>query len=567
MDSESVARRYYRRLFLLPRGYVLVATYVAILTLVAVLQLLPSTNLLSYLVSLMTYLVGGAVFFISYLPITYSKSFNVKRVLGLTTSLIAVFSVAEVLFSRFLGLRGLGILASSGLAYMILSAFIGPLRAIPASLIPQLITYAVINHIPNFEALLPKVPKALLVQALSLLSSLSFLLTIELRGKSLGVKPITLLNSFLATWFSSNPKHIEEEFNNYAASDDVLVRFVALKRDGGEPILLTFPTIHYGPFKNVGSARFIYEVEDHLSSRYVLYVFHTPGSHERNLVTSEDVEYIAKYVNTNVDGLVSKSAELSLCEPYSVVGDGGWEAYVIPYKTGLIAFIKNLVSGSDDLPYGIWGLLNDYGGVYTYAVVDSHSFKGPIEGDVGKFKKLLHAVMNSYKCVEDPNALVGHGEAYIRSIPRGVCFNKVKTLVMQVGNSRHALIYIYGNNMDGSFRKRLVDEVKELGFNYVEVVTPDDHSCAATLKESPYDIVTYDAEIVNAVKEAIKEAVNNMSKVKVSTADIIIKNVRIVSNKIWDMMKALDELGKLAGKYIPLVILAMNAAPTITLLT
>ena len=66
-----------------------------------------------------------------------------------------------------------------------------------------------------------------------------------------------------------------------------------------------FPTTHFGPFRSIGSSRFIYRLEDVLGSRYQLLVFHTPESHDRNLVSSDDVEELVKYVNNHIDGLLN----------------------------------------------------------------------------------------------------------------------------------------------------------------------------------------------------------------------------------------------------------------------
>ncbi|MEM4519607.1 MAG: DUF2070 family protein [Sulfolobales archaeon] len=565
-SRETIIRHYYRRLFLLPKTYVILVAYLAIASLISIFEVLPATDLITYLDNILNYLLGFTIFLILNIVLTKSKTLNVKRVLGLTTVSIGVFSIAEVVFARLVGIKGLGILTSSGLTYIVLPVFLKYPQALIASIIPQFVSYLILNKVV-FTSLPTYLVKAIAIQALSLIASFTIVMVIELRGrKLLGIKPMSLLNSFIASWFSNDPQPIESEFEKYSESKDVLLRFALLKTQNSENVLLVFPTIHFGPFKNIGSSRFLYHLEDALGSRYQVFVFHTPCSHERNLVSSSDSEEIVKYLNNNLDGLLNITADLTPCKPYVTIDDSGWEAYIIPLKTGFIAFLKNLVNGSDDLPFDVWDLLNDAKGMYFYSLVDTHSSKGQPETNLAIFKNLLNKLLANYRCEELKNFEVGYSEGYVNFLHRGLCFNKVKSLVMNFDGSKHALIYLYGNNMDTKFRQLITSEVSKLGLDYVEVVTPDDHSCAASFKESPYDIVSCCDDVINIIKEVVSNALSNMSKATIHTADIIISNVKLVGNKVWDMVKGLDILGSSTIKYLPTSIFAMNIIPIITLL-
>ncbi len=565
--TESVVKQYYRRLFLLPKAHVIIAAYLSIASLVGIMSTAEGGDLIDYLTNLLIYLAGFTAFLALNLILTKSKTLNIKRVLGLTTILIGVFSPAEVVFDRLTGVKGLGVLASSGMSHIVLPVFLNSPQAFAASVIPQLVTYIMLNN-AAFDPSLPSyLVRAAAVQGLSLLASTAFMGVIEFKGRNLlGIKPISLLNSFIASWFSNDPEPIESEFSKYSEDGEVMVRLALIRTEAGERILLVFPTLHFGPFRNVGSSRFIYQLEDLLGSRYQTFVFHTPGSHERNLVASSDSEEMAKYLNNNVDGLLNMTADLKPCKPYTVSNSDGWEAYVIPLRTGFIAFLRNLRDGSDDLPYEVWEAVKGGDGIYFYSLVDTHSCKGHPETDLEVFKDLLSKVLINRKCEEVREFLVGYGEGYTSPLHRGLCFNKVKSLVMDFDGSKHALIYLYGNNMDGEFRKALTSEVLKLGVDYVEVVTPDDHSCAASFKESPYDIISCCHDVIDAVKNVVASAMSNMSRASIRTADVIFGNVKVVGDKVWDMVRGIDILGSLASKYIPISLIAMNLTPMLTLI-
>lgn len=568
IGSESIVRQYYRRLFLLPKMYVIIIAYLAIGSVVGIVEALPSSELSTYLNNVVDYLVGFTVFLMLNIVTTISKTLNLKRVLGLTTILIGVFSIAEVVFSKLINTKGLGVLASSGMSYIVLPVFIKHSQAFIASTIPQLLTYLVLNKVVIESSLITHIIRAIAVQALSLIASTLIMVLIEFKGRRLlGIKPISLLNSFIASWFSNNPQPIETEFEKYSESKDVLIRLALIKTDNGENILLIFPTIHFGPFRNIGSSRLIYHLESFLGSRYQTFVFHTPCSHERNLVASSDSEEIAKYLNNNVDGLLNVTVALKPCRPYTVVNNDGWEAYVIPIQTGFIAFLKNLEKGSDDLPYNVWDLIKERGGIYFYSLVDTHSSKGDIETNLEVFKDLMDKVVSNYRCEEVHNFSVGYSEGYVNPLHRGLCYNKVKSLVMDFNGSKHVVVYLYGNNMDRGFRNALTSEILNLGVEHVEVITPDDHSCAASFKESPYDIISCCNDLIGVVREVVRNAMLNMSRASIHTADVIFGNVKLVGDKVWDMVRGLDVLGSLAVRYIPVSLILMNLTPLVTLIT
>ncbi|MCX8186698.1 MAG: DUF2070 family protein [Sulfolobales archaeon] len=566
ISREAIVRQYYRRLFLLPKTYVILITYLIIALVIGIVEAFPAIDFITYFDNVVNYLLGFTTLLFLNTLLTKSKTLNVKRVLGLTTISMGVFSIAELTFAKLVGIKGLGVLTSSGLSYIVLQVFLKHPQALTASVIPQLITYLVLNEV-TVEALATYLIKAFLVQALSLSSSFVVITAIELRGrKQLGIKPISLLNSFVASWFSNDPQPIESEFEKYSESSDVLLRFALMKTQNGEKVLLTFPTIHFGPFRNVGSSRFIYHLENALGSRYQAFVFHTPCSHERNLISSSDSEELVKYINNNIDGLLNVTAGLKPCKPYVVTNDSGWEAYVIPFRTGFVAFLKNLVNGSDDLPFELWSFLDDVKGMYFYSLVDTHSSKGHPEANLEIFKDLLNRVVNNYVCEEVERFEIGYGEGYVNYLHRGLCFNKVKSVVMNFNGSKHALIYLYGNNMDIKFRELIISEVSKLGLDYVEVITPDDHSCAASFKESPYDIVSCCTDVVDVIKDVVSNAMSNMSAASIHTVDLIIRNVKLVGNKVWDMVRGLDVLGSSVVKYILASIFSMNLIPIITLI-
>jgi len=567
MEIESVTRKYYSRLFLLPKAPVLMLLYIVLLAIVALINSVPPLSFSRFLVSFTQYLILGVALALMYSPLAVAKTLTLKRTLGIAAAMFLVALPAEVIFYRLLSFKGVGLLASSGFTFIILMAFCHPLIALTSSVALPLLAFKTVNDLLGEFVSIHNMVYALMTTAMSVGLGALFLILIEVKGRNLGYSPITVARAFIKTWFTGDPVKLEEAFSKYGKIEDLRTKILILNRVGGEPIVLIFPTLHFGPFRNIGSSRFIYHLEDALGTHVKSFVFHTAGSHEHNLVSSEDSVELAKKLNVLINNYYSTLANLKMCEPMRIKVRG-WSAYVLRGPTLTIVFLVNTEKGSDDLPHELWGYLESrLGDLLVTAVVDSHSFKGEKVSDLRELKGVINEVARKCRCEVGKDFMVGYGEGTINGKCTGVCHNVVKALTMNFSGRRYAIVYIYGNNMDGKYRVKLEEMIKKLGFVDVEIVTPDDHSCAASLTETPYDIVREEEEVTKAVLEAIREAVSNELKTYYSTLEAVIKNVKYVGHSIFNMAKGLGKLGSLTERVLPLLVILMNVTPIVMFLS
>jgi len=570
MELDYITRKYYKRLHILPRPSTLVLLYIA---LIIGLGIVNSGNFLSInhiMSSLMKYSILGLLLPALYAILLVSKVFNVKRVVGLSMAVLIASLPAEIIFYWLIGLRGLGILSTTGFIFIILSVFVNPALAVPLATVPTLIIFILINGISTGIVRGDLFITALTVQSLSLTAGLMYLLFLEDLGRKYGYSPVRIIRAFINTWFTGNPLKLESEFSRYSSSvGDLRVKIVTINREYSESLALIFPTLHFGPFRNIGSSRFIYHLQDLLEPRIKPFIFHTPGSHEHNLVSSEDSERIAKAINNAIDEVYRIESSFNMCKPYRVRASNGWESFVLNGPTFIALFLVNKKLGNDDLPYELWSVLNSVGenvdnNILLTAIADSHSFKGPKVEDVSEVMDVITRALNKYSCNSGEEFYSGYGEATASvSECRGLCNDLVRVLTLRFKDgSRYALIYIYGNNMDGAFRLKLERVVKDMGVDDVEIVTPDDHSCAASIKETPYDIVSECASLLRAVKLAISEAIANEVKSSYSTMELIIKGVKFVGGNIFKIAYSLHDVGRLAERMLLLILILLNLLPT-----
>lgn len=570
MELEHITRKYYKRLFILPRLTVLLPSYALLLSIIGIINSVPISSPMNILLSVGQYLIIGASILLVYSVLLVSKLFNFKRVLGLSSVIIITSAPAEIIFYRLTNLKCVGLLGDSGLVFIILNAFLNPLASLILSMVPPLILFKVVNTLAGVKVGSELMTSATTIVSLSNIAGFIYLALIEKVGREYGYSPMRAIRAFLKTWFTGNPEKLENELGRRRTLEaDLKVKVIVFRRSEGRNIALIFPTLHYGPFRNVGSARFIYHLQSFLEGRLDTFIFHTAGSHERNLVSSEDSEEIAKNINNALNSLYELEAGFDVCRPYRVLSSNGWEAFVLNGPTFIAPFIVNREKGNDDLPFSLWNLLEQYDKApIVTALADSHSCKGPKVEDVNILKPLINEVYSKYKCENGEEFYVGYGESRASlSECRGLCNDLVKALTIRFKDGeRYAIIYIYGNNMDKKFRRKLDGLMRELGLKDAEIVTPDDHSCAASIKESPYDVVSECKSLINAIKEAIEKAINDESRAKYVTTEIVIKNVKFVGEKIFDMAGSIERIGKEAEILFLILLAVINTLPIILLL-
>ena len=565
-EVEDITQKYYKRLFILPVWWKLIALFLGLL---AIVGFIDSSNPLmpaSIIKSIDQYLIIGFAAFLSFLPLALGKLFNAKRVLGLATAIFIASLPAELIFFRLTGLRGTGLLAGAGFIYIVLTAFYSPLIALAISSVMTFTAFSTANSV--LGVLTHKaIIGGLLTEMISILGGNIFLSYLEWEGRRFGgFSPVWLARSFIKTWFTEEPESLEEVFLRFGNKIDVRVKALAIIRHLKKKVALIFPSIHYGPFRNVGSSRFIYQLENYIEPEIKVLTFHTAGSHEHNVSTSEESDKIAKEISDFIKGsLKGNHTEELMCKPYRITFSNGWNAFVINTPSFISIFLVNKSEGNDDLPHELWDYIEDKvsEAKIIAAVADSHSFKGPRITELNKVKDIVDRALRAYDCNKGMEFRAGYGEAISKKICRGMCNNKVKVISLSFKGERYGIIYIYGNNMERKYRLKLESLAKKLGYTDVEVITPDDHSCAASFKEAPYDLVQECEPLTQAVGEALNKATMDEVPAKAVPLETVIKGVSVAGEKIFEFMNALPvlvpklELGSL------IFYIVINALPTI----
>ena len=108
----------------------------------------------------------------------------------------------------------------------------------------------------------------------------------------------------------------------------------------------------------------------------------------------------------------------------------------------------------------------------------------------------------------------------------GVGESGIKTMVIEVANQKTAYILFDSNNMEIGFRAEIIDTVKELGIDEVEVMTTDTHSVNTISRGYNPIGLTKRAEITEYIKESVIKAIDDLEEVEVGTGTEKIENLK-----------------------------------------
>ncbi|GGT97292.1 hypothetical protein GCM10007116_13510 [Sulfodiicoccus acidiphilus] len=381
----------------------------------------------------------------------------------------------------------------------------------------------------------------------------TYLYSKALNGKGvkvIGIPALKVARPFISSFTDGKVGLVEEFLKSVGTNMDLQV--VLFRFEGSSTHYWVIPKIHFGLFGSVGSSRFVYQVEEVLPNATV---FHGPGSHEIDMVSSSEAEAVAKRIEREVNAGWSKLKFLGLTRETS----GNFSAWSMNFNEAKLSFLTRPGLGIDDLPLSLWTTMISRNSF----LVDSHnqSLKEEIEeGELGDLEALLIRATGS-----ESRLFLGYGEGLVEGKSRGLCSEKVKAFALSDGTKRLVLVYLYGNNAEDTLNSKLREENADLAED-VLLVTPDDHSCTGVSVESLYYPVSYSPELSRAVRSAILNALNHMEQVQASMKVFTINSVRVIGKVISSLTKALEEVGAFTTKTIWIPIFSPLAIMVLVLL-
>jgi putative membrane protein len=506
----------------------------------------------------------GAALFFSTLPSDYVISkvvlkhdviYDIRRTAGLSIfswGLWIFFIFLGVATSPFLGrewgvklcLLGFSAVMIFRLTVLLSTSFASGKRLFIASIVTPILSYllfAVTCTPAKFSSFLFVV---FLIPALviSIASSVIFTYAISQVGvKMLGFSGLSIFKAFLLNWIANLNEPFEKILEELGESHDVEVNLIKFCSKKPKAIIVV-PSVHPGPFKNVGSSLLPFSIKKSLENELqcTVCVPHGLLGHEFDLASQLQNEKMIKSTIENVHFKVSEDR----ASPFVTVSDG--KATACCQIFGKIALISFTLAPktTEDLPQELGLFVRQEAKkleLECCIIVNAHN---SIDGTMSVDEALASLGKVAVSCLEKAVSLkrlpfeVGAATVFPKefSLRDGMGQGGITVVVVKVGKQKTAYIVIDGNNMISGLREKILSTLNSVGVDEGEVLTTDTHSVnAIVLGERGYhpigEVIDHERLIVY-VREATTNALNNIEPVAAACRTITVSDVRVIGENL-----------------------------------
>ncbi|MCS7115251.1 MAG: DUF2070 family protein [Candidatus Bathyarchaeota archaeon] len=454
---------------------------------------------------------------------------------------LCLFGFSAVLILRFIVLH---VTSSGGFKRFLAASVIPPFLC----LIPFVIFW--------LDMVDPRIVSLFSAYALivSLLSSFSFIHLLNSVGKHVVGKPsLVILKAFLLNWIADSNTSIEAILEELGEERDIEVSVA--KFDGHNlKAFLVVPSVHPGPFKNVGSSFLPSMLKNALEQKFNCVACVPLGllGHELDLASQTQNQ---KIIDCVVDSADFKAYEDG-ATPFIKVQNGLATACCQIFgKSAIIAF-SLAPNTTEDLPQELDFLVRKEAEklrLQSCMVINAHN---SINGEVNSKDALEALRAAAVECLERANSQARMpfkvGVATVKpkefSLRDGMGPGGITAMVISVGEQRVAYIVIDGNNMISGLREKALSALQCLGIDNGEIFTTDTHSVnALTLNERgyhPIGEVIDQKKLISYIEEVTNSAIANLETAKVGFRSVVIPKVKVIGQG------SLEKLCLLPGKAV-----------------
>jgi putative membrane protein len=404
--------------------------------------------------------------------------------------------------------------------------------------------------------------------ALGVISGFVFVYILNSAGlQTLKIPSIQLFKAFLLNWIMDLNGPFEEFLEKLGENQDVEVSLIQFQSSKLKAIIAV-PSIHPGPFKNIGSSFLPSMLKTALEKKLecVVCVPHGLFGHEFDLASQVQSQ---KVINRVVELANPEVYEIK-ATPFTKTSSGS--ATVCCQIFGNIAFLSFTLAPktTEDLPQELGIFAREESqkyGLDCCVVVNSHN---SIDGAVD-MKEALEALKNAaVTCLKETVSLkqlpfeVGAATIVPREfgLREGMGPGGITSVVVRVGQQKTAYVVIDGNNMVSGLREGIHSNLNSIDVGEGEVFTTDTHSVSAViLGNRGYhpigEAIPHDA-VIGYVKETVLSALSNLEPVKAACANIKIPKIKVIGGKQLEKLCLLIDNTLQKAKKAIVPILASN---------
>jgi len=441
-----------------------------------------------------------------------------------------------------------------------------------ASIIPLLIYWGSIDGAMPIHIL----PFLLISPLVSLSFALLFVSLIDQQGqKAYGIRSIELFKAFMQNWVVGLNEPIERHLDQLGKDEDVEVSILGFASSKPKATIIV-PTVHPGPFKNIGSSLLPSMLKAKFESEKGGEACVPLGlmGHELDLTSQRENHKVVDKVLASLRLLplvggatpfirVSNNIATANCQ---VFGKTAFLSFTLAPKT------------TEDLPQELSRIVREEAtklGYISTVLVNTHNSivdEPNVEPSLEVLRDAASkALAQSSKLAVGPfsvgAATVYPGEFGLKD---GMGQGGITAIVVKVARQKTVYVVIDSNNMVSGLREKILLALADIGFDKSEVFTTDTHAVSAVVLGKrgyhPLGEAIDHALLIEYIKNVASKASEQLEECKAGSLSVTVPQVRVIGKERLHSLSSLVELAFKRAKQIVVPVFGLEGALLVLLL-
>lgn len=358
--------------------------------------------------------------------------------------------------------------------------------------------------------------------------------------RTIGIASSSLFKAFFANWTESLNAPLETFFEKLGNEQNVKVSLLTFRTNKGIKAVIVVPALHSGPFKNLGSSLLPSLIQTTLENKLqcVVSVPHGLVGHELDLSSQLQNQRVVE----GILGFTQSSPNYSKATPFVRTRKNEAAASCQIFGDCALLTLTMAPKTMEDLPQELDSLIVKEAEKLGLSalVIDAHN---SIDGSfnlneaVVPLRKASVAILKKALRCERSSFEVGAARVVPKefTLKEGMGSGGISVIITRVGDQKAAYVTIDGNNVISGLRERILSALKEIGIVDGEILTTDTHAVCGIVRTTrgyhPIGEVIDQSKLINYIRQAAVNALNNLEPAEASWRTEIIPNVKVIGEK------------------------------------
>jgi len=370
--------------------------------------------------------------------------------------------------------------------------------------------------------------------------------------ESLGVDSLLVFRAFMANWTEDLNAPLESLLERFGHEQNIKLSLLAFRAKERIKALMVVPSLHFGPFKNVGSSPLPYMLQRELENklRCTVSVPHGLSGHALDLTSQLQNRKIVESVLNSTDFLLFDSK----VTPFMRTRKSEAEASCQIFGNCALLTLTLSPKTMEDLPKALDDKIVDEAkklGLSSAIVIDAHNcLEGSFDLNEAVSSLRIAAITSLEQAsVYKPSPFeIGATKVIPKqfTVKEGMGPGGITVIVARIDDQKTAYVTIDGNNMIAGLREKILLMLREIGIVDGEVLTTDTHMVTGVVQTPrgyhPIGEVMDQAKLINYIRQAVIRALDDLEPAEASWRIVTIPDVKVVGEK------QIEALGLLAEK-------------------